>query len=44
MIPNYPAQFKATGRADLIYDGICLSSGHFNAAGGVNAIHIWELN
>jgi hypothetical protein len=44
MIPNEPAQFEASGHADMFFDGDCDGGCYFNATGGVSEIFFWELN
>lgn len=44
MIPNYPAQFGASGHADIFNGSTFNAGGYLNPAGGLHSANLWKLN
>lgn len=44
MIPNYPAQFGASGHADIFNGSKFNAGGYLNPAGGLHSVNLWVLN
>jgi hypothetical protein len=43
MIPNYPAQFGASGHVDIFYGNSFNGEGYFSPEGGLHRTHFWVL-